>query len=139
MSKLNDWLWYGIKYLAILLVIVFVLPAIYFWFNYTSDSITKGQAYGFTIGQTKQEVFKSAAIQYKGKQVYFSYPLNQYGYGPFDDMNFTESDYKKIENRNMWDFYFNNKDFHNSIRLDFDNDNRLVLIYRYEIPFGIEM
>ena len=94
--------------------------------------VTEGNAYGFSIGMTKKQVFDVAKSQYEGKMIYMLNLVDDKGVKNAAHVNlkFSEEQFLQIESRDMWEFYFK-KTFRNMLRLTFENEE-LVSIYRHK-------
>ena len=99
------------------------------FFNH-HEEIESGEAYGFSIGMSKVEVFETAKQQYKRKKIYMVDLIDEHGEKSTGhvELVFSEQQYAEIKYRDTWSFYFK-KNFRNMIRLYFEDD-RLVEIYR---------
>jgi len=49
-----------IKYLLIIILLIIATSVGYLWLTYIDDTITSGQAYGFTIGDDKETTYEKA-------------------------------------------------------------------------------
>ena len=134
-SDFIGWLPNVFKWIAISLGAIVVLTFFYFWLTYTDVTITQGKGYGIAIGQSKQEVFASAKSYFSENEVYILHPIIKDNYGVHKRIDFSESDYDALKNRNTWDFYFRSGDYSNFLRLHFDADNKLTEMYRHKQAF----
>ena len=96
--------------------------------TYINKTVRNGSAYGFTIGDSKDSVYKKARILYNGKKAYILHPLGPHDFGPMFRFHFTDDEYHILYPRTVWGIYFK-KDFMSSIHLTFQNDS-LIEIYR---------
>ena len=125
------------KGIALSLITLIALIASYFWLTYTDVTITQGQRYGFTIGQSKEDAFLAAKHKYQGSPFYFLNPLSDGSWGPHAKLTFSEGDYQAINVRNNWRLYFNDGDYSNVLILYFDDSGKLEKIYRHEQAFEL--
>lgn len=91
--------------------------------------VTDGEAYGFTIGDSKQDTYKKAQIIFKDKKIFILYPLERGNFGPHKKISMTDSEFLMINTHENWDFYFD-EGFFDFIKLTF-KDDKLVKIYRH--------
>ena len=96
------------------------------------ETIESGEAYGFSIGMSKAEVFETAKQQYKRKKIYMLDLIDEYGEKSTShvELVFSEQQYAEIKYRDIWKFYFK-KHFRNTLSLYFEDD-RLIEIYRHK-------
>ena len=107
----------------------------YFWLTYINETIIAGEGYGFNIGEAKEQVFSNAIKAFQEEQVYILNPIDERGYGPHEEIEFTSEDYELLKNRNKWDFYYS-KNYFDSIKLTFEQDI-LVEIHRHRKKFEL--
>ena len=107
----------------------------YLWLTYIDETITSGEGYGFNIGEDRERVFSKAIKAFREEQIYILNPIDERGYGPHEDFEFTSEDYELLKNRNKWEFYYT-KDYFDSIKLTFEQD-RLVEIHRHRKKFEL--
>ena len=117
------------------LAILVASYVIYCWATYIDETISIGQAYGFTIGETKLEVFEKAKNVYKNTSIYILYPLNKNDFGPHKKISFQPQDYKLIDGRDKWVFYFD-EEYFNLIKLTFEQ-RKLREIHRHRKNFEL--
>ena len=117
------------------LAIIVVCYSIYCWATYIDETISTGEAYGFTIGETKLEVFEKAKNTYKDKSIYILHPLKNNDFGPHKKISFQLQDYKLIEGRDKWAFYLD-EGYFNSVKLTFER-NKLSEIHRHRKNFEL--
>lgn len=110
---------------ALLVVIFFIVNAC----SYIDHLVEEGEAYGFSIGDSKKQSYQKAMQIFADKKVFILYPLGSNNFGPHKKFNFINSEYKLIENRDVWKFYFDDG-FFDFIKLTFSND-ALISIYRH--------
>ena len=96
------------------------------------EEIESGEAYGFSIGMSKAEVFETAKQQYKRKKIYMVDLIDEHGEKSTShvELVFSEQQYAEIKYRDTWSFYFK-KNFRNMLRFYFEDD-RLVSMYRHK-------
>lgn len=135
MNKITKGLALTFGSITAFLVIVMGTYAIYCWATYLDETITEGKAYGFTIGESKFEVFEEAKDSYQNKAVYILYPLDNNGFGPHTKIYFQVEDYKLIEDRDIWTFYFD-EGFFDLLKLKFEN-GKLTKIHRHRKHFEL--
>ena len=86
----------------------YAVIALYTELTAESDVVTEGSAYGFTIGQSKEEVYREARRLYEGMEVYVS----QIGVGKSVDytyrnlFTFEEKDKSHYLGLDRWIFHF---------------------------------
>ncbi len=102
---------------------------------YTDESTDVGEAYGFHIGDSKEQTYLKAREIYQGKTIFILYPIDKEGFGPHKKIDFSEENYQLIITRGKWEFFFDDG-FYNSLILTFDN-NRLSNIHRYHKRFEL--
>lgn len=124
---------------AVLCVIVILLFAlgklIYFKLTYIDEKIIIGDGFGFKIGDTKEDTFQNIIKNYQNQNIFILYPLDDKGYGPHRKLKFEHNDYKLIQDRAKWVFYFT-EGFFDSLDLTFE-DNNLIEIYRHRKKFEL--
>lgn len=133
----------SIKSVVLKFILVVVVLAVlyvggwffYWWITYIDKTVTKGEAYGFKIGQTKEEVYAAARDVFAGKSVYILYPLDHQDHGPHKEIKFLDSEYNLIADRDSWEIYYNQTYF-NTLWLSFENDS-LIEIYRHRKNFEL--
>lgn len=121
---------------SISLLLIFGIFVVYFAYlksTYVDEKINVGSGYGFSIGDTKNNVYEKARQLYSAEVVFIRHPIRYDGYGPMIRFNFGDEEYKKIENSDKWVFYFDKRDF---IRLTFRGD-KLVSIHRRRQEFEL--
>lgn len=102
---------------------------------YIDESTDVGEAYGFHIGDSKEQTYLKAREIYQGKTIFILYPIDKEGFGPHKKLDFSEEDYQIIVARGKWEFFFDDG-FYNSLILTFVN-NRLSNIHRYHKRFEL--
>jgi len=117
----------------VVLVVLIGAYILYLKATYIEEEIETGSAYGFTVGDTKDAVYKNAKTLYADRKVFIRYPIESDGYGPIYEFTFSDVDYEKIKNDKKWEFYFDKMD---SIRLIFEGEH-LVLIHRHRQHFEL--
>jgi len=93
-----------------------------------NETTTSGEAFGFTIGMSKEEAFYRAAELYSDDQASIADPINRDGVGPRRLIEFTDDDLPILRARDQWRFYFEGP--RDSVRLRFEND-ALAEIHRH--------
>ena len=122
--------------LCVIVILLFILgKLIYFKLTYIDEKIIIGQGFGFKIGDTKEDTFQNIIKNYQDQNVFILYPLDGKGYGPHRKLKFKQDDYKLIQDRAKWVFYFT-EDFFDSLDLTF-KDNNLIEIYRHRKKFEL--
>ena len=119
MNKITKGLALTFGRITVFLVIVIGTYAIFCWAKYLDETITEGKAYGYNIGESKLETFEKAKIIYQNKTVYILHPIDKNDFGPHNKISFQDEDYKLIEDRDRWTFYFD-EDFNNLLKLSFE-------------------
>ncbi|MBQ0711675.1 MAG: hypothetical protein KBT53_01810 [Porticoccus sp.] len=129
--------------LKVLFIIVFI-PILfvggyvtYWWLSYIDEDVVTGSAYGFTIGDTKNEViadFQSLRAKYSDAHVYV-------GYGNRAGDNFSVpanlKSQSKIYEYDKWDVLLDGQyEFFNSVDLKFEN-GVLIEIHRHRQNFEL--
>ena len=96
------------------------------------EKIESGEAYGFSIGMSKVEVFEKAKQQYKRKKIYMVDLIDEHGEKSTGhvELIFSDNQYEEIKDHEIWEFYFK-KHFRNMLRFYFEDD-RLVSMYRHK-------
>lgn len=129
--------------LSLLLLLVLFIGGniLYCWLTYIDDTVTEGSAYGFTINETKEEVYQKAREVFSDKPVYILYPLNSRNWGPHLRYYFTPEEYYMLANQDFWRLYFrSDKDkyhsYSDSLKLKF-KDNKLIRIHRHRQFFEL--
>ncbi len=125
--------------IALIVFSVFIAVIIlYFMFlkvTYIDDTVDSGEAYGFRIGDDKENSYKKARQIFADKKVYILYPLGLNKHGPHKRFLFLGNEYQMIEARKVWEIYFN-EGFFDFIKLTFEND-ALTSIYRHRKNFEL--
>lgn len=116
---------------SIVIVSLIGLYVGYLKFTYIDDDVTSGEAYGFSIGDSKEAAYKKARELFASQKVFIEYPLYRSGHGPWEEFNFQDAEYKKLKERDVWRIYFEKRNF---IRLSFKGD-KLEAIYRHRQYF----
>jgi len=91
------------------------------------------EAYGFSIGMTKKQVYEAAKIQYENKTIYMLKLMDANGSDNTShrQADFSAGQFDQIKSRDLWEFYFR-KHFRNMLRLTFE-DGKLAIIYRHRL------
>ena len=107
-------------------LVLFVLGYIVYGFaTYKSESIFSGEAYGFSIGESREDVFSRALkLKMAGKIE----EIHRWPEGSFHH-EFFESDLSDAIKDNRWIMIVDTDWWNNSIRLEFQ-DSKLVEIHR---------
>jgi len=124
-----------IKIVSGIVIGAIIAYAIFLVVTIIDKEITKGSAYGFTIGMPKDEAFNVAKENYKQKEIYVVLPLNHPAYEPDKVILFTETDRLILQPENLWYFSFN-KNYPDLLALFFEN-NKLVKIDRHRKYFEL--
>lgn len=132
--------------IPILTLIAFLCYGFYIWYTYINDTVTSGNAYGFTIGDSKPETYKKSylALSKLSDNVYIEIRVTPEA----SRLLATNSDhtilassllhdvgYPGFEKKNGWGFYFEASYF-NSLTLRFCNE-RLCEIHRHRKSFEL--
>jgi hypothetical protein len=102
---------------------------------YIDETINVGDGYGFSIGDTKQESFSKARKSFEGQVVYILSPINEQGFGPHKELEFSDDDYRLIVSRDTWEFHFDTG-YRDSLTLYF-SEGKLARIYRHKQSFEL--
>jgi len=126
-------------------VLFIVALVAYNYFTYIDETVTKGTAYGFKIGQTKEEALLTAKELYKNENIKFahSHPVKSNAgsliikqLSEVDENLIIEIDeYMKNYPSDKWDFLFEGS-FFNRVTLKF-KDRRIVEITRHRQNFEL--
>jgi len=142
---------YAIKFFSQLLLIVIAIVAIYgfyLWNTYIDESTVQGSAYGFAIGETKEEVYKKAPsllFKLSSNNMFFTMVKVDSGsqeilatrldFPILTQTLLHEVGYERFKLKNTWEFYFEGS-FSDSLRLKFC-DEILCEIYRHRQYFEL--
>ena len=107
----------------------------YVYLNYIDETIQTGEAYGFKIGDNKDETFCRTKNAFDSKPVYILFPLEENGYGPHREFSFTKENFDILSKREEWEFFFDDS-FFDSLKLNFEN-GKLSTIHRYRKNFEL--
>ena len=88
------------------------------------------------IGETKEQVFDKAANAFQNETIFVRYPIDERGFGPHKEFNFTSPEFQLIEDRNTWKFYYDKGYFSDLLKLTF-KEERLIKIYRHRQKFEL--
>lgn len=108
----------------------------YLWGSYIDETITSGAAYGFTIGNSKQEALASTSRLNKHPHavVYISHDLKT---GEYFTIPLAATHASQLQTHDQWDVLLDGEDmFSNSVRLTF-RDDKLAEIYRHRQYFEL--
>lgn len=123
----------GVTFLIPVLIILGYFG--YFYFTYIHDTVTKGEGYGFVIGENKSEVFQRAKILFENEDIYYRpEQINKKGFLRVK-MKFTKENQKEFSNFNLWKFYFGDQHI-DHIDFKFENE-KLVEIHRHRQYFEL--
>lgn len=128
-----------LKVLGVIAAIFLTFLGGYFTFMYVTyidETVVEGSGYGFTIGQSKEEVYEAAARQYADIEVQIMHPLRQGEYGPLIGFSFSEEEYHVLRERARWDIYLSKERLSDLVTLEFKED-KLVSIYRHRKYFEL--
>lgn len=126
------------RILFISIIIIVALIIIYFLYAYLTmidEKHTAGQAYGFSIGDSVEKAYQDAKLVFDEKDVFILYPLDKNDHGPHKKFYFTNENFKILEARSSWIFYFDESYF-DFIKLTF-KDESLISIYRHRKKFEL--
>ena len=121
----------------------------YLWYTYIDETVTSGEAYGFTIGDTKFDTYNKISgaisdLNYHPSSVFIEIEVNEDlsellatdpGYKIMANTLLHEGGYNSFKGKDRWDFYFN-RSYFNSLSLKFCED-KLCEIYRHRKFFEI--
>lgn len=126
----------GISAIIGFIVTLILVYALYLYATYIDDTVTSGEAYGFTIGIEKEDALAQASKNFESESIYIIYPRDIQGVGPFKKIIFDNEDKKILREMDSWKFYYG-ENVRNTIELTF-TDNILFSIYRrrqnFEVP-----
>lgn len=122
---------------------------IYLWSTYISDSVSEGSAYGFTIGETKRQVFDAAAGALRranpgDSRIFIQQRVSgaaAASWGVSDGFNLMhetllrESSFGILSKRDRWTFFFS-ASMNDTLSLKFCGEV-LCNIYRHRQRFEI--
>ncbi len=134
MNKLLKYLVIGVVLIAATITVAAGIM-VYRWKAYYIDErIWEGYAYGFEIGQTKDEVFSAAVVQFEDETIRIIYPMDKDGYGPLRLIEIKEGR-ALYYNDHEWTFYFDDNYF-DVLRLTF-RSGKLSDMYRHRKLFEL--
>jgi len=142
------------KTFIIIFIALFLIPLIYitsyvfyFWVTYIHEITTKGEAYGFTIGDNKLQTYKKIPrlrqyLNIRNQRIFIKIEVDKsnstlLGTKPkFDVLTeslFHEVGFPAFNKKDKWSLYFNGM-YHDSLDLEFC-DNILCEIHRHRQYF----
>ena len=100
----------------------------FFYFSYKDDTVRSGDAYGFSIGDTHQEVFdKAVQLKTNGKiEAIHRWPEGS------SHFEFSEAELSEAMQDDRWTMVVNSNWWNNSIYLEFE-EGRLSEIRRFRM------
>ena len=113
----------------IILLIVFLSYLLYLKLTYIHKEITNGEAYGFSIGDSKELAYQKAKQAFQGKIIFIDYPIFMEDVGDLTLITFSDKEYAYLKDRKNWRFYYN-KTRLDILVLIFSN-NKLTSIVRH--------
>lgn len=126
--------------LLIIIVSPFIILGVYLlflWGTYIDNTVESGTNYGFTIGTTKDRVYKDILIvnkQYPKLKIYINYGDRA---GDNITLSPTKNNFDKIKKYNRWEILLDGDgEYHNVIRLYYAKNN-LNQIYRHRKYFEL--
>ena len=134
MNKLLKYLVIGIVLIAATITVAAGIM-VYRWKAYYIDErIWEGYAYGFEIGQTKDEVLNTAVMQFEEETIRIVYPEDKEGYGPLRVIEINKERALYFGDL-TWTFYFDDN-FFDLLQLTF-RSGKLSDIYRHRKLFEL--
>ena len=110
-------------------VIVIFAYIVFLYFYMISETVTKGSAYGFSIGQSKEAAITRAQEQYKSKNVLFGhYDLRKKGKNWKFQKSVSQTDLNEVSLFDTWKFEFDSG-FNDYVKLTF-KEGRIIEIKR---------
>ncbi len=124
---------------AIVLLPILVIAAYVFflWATYIDDTVTSGSKYGFTIGSSKQQMYKDLSEvknDHKELKLYISYGPRA---GDNATLPLTNDNFERALESDHWELLLDGEgEFFNVIRLKLE-DKTLIQIYRHRKYFEL--
>jgi len=103
---------------------------------YIDESVTSGEAYGFSIGDSKSLSYSKAKTVFADQNIFIADPIDDENIGPHKKFAFKPEEYNTLENRNNWKIYYSKEDYWDTLELNFNNNN-LSSIYRHRQKFEL--
>lgn len=122
-----------IVFVAAIIVIAGYL--VYQSVTYIDAQYTEGEAYGFKIGDSKNNVYQVAGKEFNKEKVYILYPLDKNNHGPHRQITFGSEEFQLVKDRDIWTLYFN-EGFFDFLKLKFEN-GALISIHRHRKKFEL--
>lgn len=118
---------------------IFIIAAYIFflWVTYIDDTVTSGSKYGFTIGSSKQQIYKDISAvkeDYPELKIYISYGPRA---GDNTTLSPTNDNFERALGSDHWELLLDGDgEFFNVVRLSLE-DNTLTQIYRHRKYFEL--
>lgn len=123
--------------LASLVGLVIIGAVVWILAAYQDETITAGQGYGFSIGESREAAYATAMQKHSSRE-FFGMAAKREGKFYADDLVPMAHDSRdRVWDADEWVFFCSDpRTFSNSLRLRFADDH-VVYIRRYRIPFEV--
>jgi hypothetical protein len=119
-------------FLAGLISLAMVLLLWYLFLTYIDETTNVGSAYGYTIGQSNDEVFAAAVAQFASSEI-TGIHIDE----PFETFEAVETNFPRVESSESWTLFPGEKDdFFDVLKLRFAN-GELAEIHRHRQRFEL--
>ena len=147
--KIASWCTRTAPAISALLFIALSSCVLFLWITYISEEIQSGEAYGFVIGQSKKDVYRSIPkelpkhlyshdvmmIQVEVESAYSEFLATDAGHSILISPVFSLVGLSEFSKKNEWAIYINGS-YKNVIKLKFCDD-RLCSVYRHRQYFDL--
>jgi hypothetical protein len=122
----------GVVFVAGLFSLAFVCLLWYLYLTYIDEAVVTGSAYGYTIGQSKRDVYEIATHQFRDNEISGIHIME-----PFETFDPSPGNFAMVESGDLWTvFPAERNDFFDTVDLHFE-DGALTKVHRHRQRFEL--